>query len=104
MFRQGLLDLCPLMIRRGDFCVGGDLWRSHRERFGGAEMVSFLDTRFARFRRRAKRLMEFYRARPAPKVIGESSSPRIPKEEPADLDFVDDRRRYCTFYGSLSDL
>jgi len=112
------MDVYPLMIRCGDFCVGGALWFRHREKFPTSSMAGFLRSRFCLMLRKEAALNRFFHSDFDPAVfydqrarreqsrrnrgVASSSGLKDPREEPAEEMTLDlENRRYNFFFTLL---
>lgn len=101
-----VLDVYPLMIRCGDFFVGGDLWHRYRQKFRWSRMIDFLDLPSRHRYCRVKKIKNFYSAFDS--LVLETRRKRreearcsrgeplvYPKEEPVDdVEFDLENRHY----------
>lgn len=113
------VDVYPLIIQRGDFCVGGASWLRHRQKFPNARLSDLVDARwkpmcakrealfdfFLIFDRSelAKRRRQQHRSHPTPSEGSNTSrfSFEESKEEPIDDDAaILEHRGYYFFYRS----
>jgi hypothetical protein len=53
-------EVYPLMIRCGDFFVGGASWRRHQQKFTNSQLSSFILMRYDRVREKERVLKEFF--------------------------------------------
>ena len=54
------VDVYPLMIRRGDFCVGGASWLRNRQKFPNARLSDLVDARWQHMCAKREALFDFF--------------------------------------------
>lgn len=102
------VEVNPLLVRYGEFFLGGALWAKYRRRNPHARLSDYLGKRYRRMRRLEKYLKDFFahfdrsilshRRRLRRRLRRARGEPNfVPKEEPIDEEPVDPNFRRYSF-------